>query len=170
MDQNLSRSSWILVATYVYLDVGSSDWSKTLWNPWWTSLKLGFLDLWLTLSWKRLFSESLRAPRADFLASVFHRQTRLQSASKFSVRSPSFRDVFTLFVLYNDEWGWQHLWTWFLFKAKNFKQIMDWKELWVSVFPLIFTWWISLCVIRGCSWTEAVEEDDLTIKLDHWWS
>lgn len=58
--------------------------------------------------------------------------------SSLSVRSPSFRDVFTLSVLYNDEWGWEHVWTWFLFKAKTFKQIMDWKELWVSECPSYF--------------------------------
>lgn len=40
------------------------------------------------------------------------------------------------FNLFDDgEWRRAHIWTWFLFSKKNWAEIMDWKEVWVWLFP-----------------------------------
>lgn len=153
MNESLTKKFWAPAENQVGKKI---IWTKRSWiqnlNIFWEKFFIGIpLDtcwselLWGLVVWSwtwsrlRTSSSSLTFENLHFL----HHRLRPSSLFLLSLDDvcqifPSQSRVFSVLLDHmwffcDGEWGWK--WTWFLIKAKNFEQIMDRRELWVSAFP-----------------------------------
>lgn len=113
LDNTLLWTSWSEPVWKLFLNLSEAVWTLHLWlvPSWITSGSTCWFSCCHALLSNTTFIAVSAQPRCDSLP------------------------VGLNLVLYDGEWGREQVRTWFLFKEKNFEQIMDWKELWVSPFP-----------------------------------